>query len=295
MTDVLDELEQLQATPRQLLEQILRKRAREAVDGLQTDATYQRLVGWLAGFIGLANLRGRVQVLTEADRLPRQVGTTPPPVPPAPVSIDVSPDFPERTPFVFREAIKSIVEREPRLAPDAARVAEAMRRGGFATARSADVRLTKRVQAEIAKMERLGLSTKSTSKVVQRISGWTEAYADTVVETNAATAYTSGRMDQARRPAVKAVAPAFELIGPKDSDTRRNHYFAVGLIAGTDDPIWREFAPPLGYRCRHGLSLVPVMELERRGLIDQFGQVTRYLPPGFEKAHRDPGFANVLS
>ncbi|MGB1016982.1 MAG: hypothetical protein ACPG4T_22785, partial [Nannocystaceae bacterium] len=216
MTDPTKELEQIQATPRELLERILAKRAREAMEGKQTEATFNRLVGWLAGFIGLANLRGRAAVLKEADKLPTRTATTPPPIPPSPVITDVAPDFPERTPFVFKEAIRDMVKREPRLAQDAQRVAQVMRQGGFAAARSADVKLTKRVQAEIVKMEKSGASTRSASKVVQRMTGWTQAYADTVVETNAATAYSAGRMDQARRPAVRSVAPAFELIGPKD-------------------------------------------------------------------------------
>lgn len=295
MTDVIGELEKVQAHPTDVFEATLRRRMREHVGGTQSHATFLKLAGWLMGFIGLSRLRGREVLLREADELARQTGTTPPPVPPAPTIIDVSGGFPEGVPFQFREAIRDIVSRDPRVVQSSAEVAQVMRSGGFSAARLADVRTGERVRDEIAKMERAGTSTKDARKVVARLTGWSEAYADTVVQTNAATAYAAGRMEQAQRPAVRAVAPAFELIGPVDSNTRPNHAAAVGLIAGVDDPIWREFGPPLGYRCRHSLSLVPRRELERRGLLLDGGLVARYLPPGFSKAHRDVGFAQVLA
>ena len=61
------------------------------------------------------------------------------------------------------------------------------------------------------------------------------------------------------------------------------------MIAATDDPVWRQFQPPVGYGCRCSAEFVSVYDLEKRGLIRD-GRVIRYLPPGFAQAHPDAGF-----
>lgn len=291
--DKLDDVEML------ALLRLLAHLAELIAMGEPTGAVTKRLAVWLGAYMGWGWLIGAARTLKEVDGFSSEdqpspevlakVQGAPPPLGVRPVQVDMTEDSPLR----FREAIKALSDRDPRLAANAQAVSNVMRQGGFAAARSATVHMTRRVQAELVRMDVEGRSKGDTAEIVRRLTGWTRSYTDTVVQTNAATAYAQGRFEQARRLGAQ-VAPAFEVIGPKDSIARKNHVAAIGLVAAVNDPIWNELMPPLGYNCRHSVSVVPRAVLKRRGLLSDRGVVKRYEPPGFSGAHRDRGFANVV-
>jgi SPP1 gp7 family putative phage head morphogenesis protein len=191
----------------------------------------------------------------------------------------------------FEEAVSDILEREPALAEGWAAVSELYTtQHGFALAKSADVEITRRVQAVVAQTIREGRAPGAAAEEIAGLGGWTRAYAETVFRTNAATAYTAGTFEQARDPDIAAVMTAFEYLAARDADTRENHAALHGLIAATDDPLWNTYAPPCGYNCRCDLRLVSKYELEEMGLIGPAGQVLRRIPPNFSAGGPDPGF-----
>lgn len=225
----------------------------------------------------IANLNGRRRVLLQADRLPARVAFA-----------DTA-DTPI-TSIPFEEAIENLITRDPRLAEGWRAVAQLYNtEHAFALARSVDQVVTNRVQDAIAQAMRTGQGSVEPEVIIQTLGDWDRAYASTVYRTNANTAYTEGRFEQAKDPEVAEVVPAMEFVSLLDGRTRPNHAAAHGLIAATDDPIWNRFAPPIGFQCRCGAELVSVFDLEDRGLI-RSGKVLRYLPPTFSRAHPDEGF-----
>lgn len=225
----------------------------------------------------LSNLQGRKRMLMEADALRRKA-----------VFNTVIADTVSNV--QFEEAVEDLISREPRLAgtsDELSRLYSTER--VFGAVHAIDINMTMKVQEAIAKLMEGGKATPSPENVLMEITPWTRSYAENVYQTNVATAYTQGRFEQARDPDVSDVVPAMIFQSMDDSDTRPNHRAADGLIAATDDPIWKSFQPPIGYRCRCGTNFVSRFELERRGLI-QDGRVIRYMPPGFSKAHPDKGF-----
>lgn len=309
VTDSVETLEALQDADNDALTRALKKRLDEIArtqtgDPSMTLKTQLQMVGVLSSILTVADVLGRAELLAEVDELARRAGIVPigdalpPDGPPAPPRLPPSgaPGGPARPRFVFREAVRAIEQKEPRLARSAQEIFEIYARGdGFAAMQSADVQLTRRVQRAIVKLEReQGAGAATAARVISEATGWTEGYSETVWRTNMGTGYSQGRVAQARRPEVKAIAPAFELLGPGFSDpgTRDNHAAAVGLVASTDDPIWFEFMPPLGFNCRHSVSLVPRTRFARmRGSMQNVGGFLRKVPSRFREAHRDPGFA----
>lgn len=240
--------------------------------------------------MALADLYGRRRVFLEVDAVERTAYSTPPtfldswPV----TSFAGTPLFPRVT---FAEALKDLVGREPRLAPNAELVAELYStRHAFALARSSELQITERVQKALADLVEQGVTQKKAEAVLQEIGPWTRAYADTVYRTNLNTAYTAGRFQQAADPDVAAVMPAFERFSVRDSNARPNHRAAHGLIAATTDPIWDTAATPSGYGCRCNMRLVSRFELRRRGLLTDAGVVVPFLPPTFGGYHPDKNF-----
>jgi len=270
----------------------------------------------VASTMAVADLLGRRRTILEAEdetgrkmrRLPvpvTTIGGKPKPVEPAvelpelpgaPSAIDaraIEATIPEALVVrgQFREAVDDLLKRNPRLAVGYAAVQEKYAKGHvFAVAKSTEETLTRRVQALVASAIRDGKPPLSATRAIAELGGWTEHYSETVFATNAATAYSAGRMNQARDPDIGEAMPAFELLGRTVPPSRPNHAAAVGLIAGRDDPIWDSFMPPLGYNCTHVVRLVSRPELRRRGLLSETGEVLRYTPPGFENAYPDPGF-----
>lgn len=200
----------------------------------------------------------------------------------------------------FAQIVDELLRLEPRLAGTAEAVAAAYRKGlAFAMAKSASLAVTRKVRNVLASLAAQGKSTKDLGQAVSVIGGWSEAYAETVVRTNLSSAYTTGRMEEVKRPGPASVMSAFEVIGSNDSDTRRgrkedggeNHLAALGLIASVHDPIWETHRPPFGYQCRHTLRAVSKFELRRKGLISDGGVVQRREPKNFSAFAAHPNFA----
>lgn len=183
------------------------------------------------------------------------------------------------SPFVpavrFEEAIDDILTRYPVLAPGYRAVQEAYAKGhAFALAKSTSMVLTKKVQKIMADSVSQGRGLAKTRDVIAQMGDWTRSYSENVYRTNATTAYAQGVRAQAEDPDVLEICPALTFVGRNVPPSRHNHIAAVGLIAGTKDPLWKKYTPPLGYQCL----------LEGQRVSGRFvgGSKTRYLGPAVE-------------
>lgn len=75
-------------------------------------------------------------------------------------------------------------------------------------------------------------------------------YLETVFRTNVMAGYGAGRYRQVTDPAVVAARPFVEYRTTQDSRVRPSHAALDGLRFATDDPSWRNIAPPNGFNCR---------------------------------------------
>ena len=199
------------------------------------------------------------------------------------------------TPFVpFAEAIEALTGRGSVLAETADEVRAAWANDGFAIARSAVRTVTENVKGTITTFLKQdsaltvegairAITGELRSQGVGGIGGFTRAYSDTVFRTATSTAYQEGRAEQATRPAVREVAPAWRFDATEDPDVRPNHLAGNGFVAHTEDPIWKTHAPPLGFNCRCTTVFVSAEETERLGLSDSRGN-----PESFTGRKRAP-------
>lgn len=202
-----------------------------------------------------------------------------------------------RTPFradvSFDKMLESFTSREPRLAIGYESVQQAYSESHvFAVAKSTTLELTMTVQDRLSKAIVTSEGLASTSKAIEEIGDWTNAYAEVVYRTNLATAYNDGIRAQLKDPDVEDVFPAMEFQAILDSATRPTHAAAHGLVAATRDGVWQRLSPPLDYACRCVASPVSRFELEERGLYRN-GAVIPYYPPNFANARADNGFGTA--
>ena len=250
-------------------------------------AAVEELAALFGQTLTLADLMGRRRILLESDA--RRSRT-------AKFSEDdpygiiwTSPVVPNAE---FPEAVDDLLSREPRLAVGYQDVQNLYAtRHAFALAKSTDIVLTKRVQQELTKMIREGEDRFTAQRVIARMGGWSNAYAETVYRTNLATAYSAGRFRQLQDPDVAEIIGALEYNATGDADTRPGHQAAHGLIALPNDPIWHRWSPPAGFQCRCETRLVDAFEIERRGIGAKLRQGPIY-PSTFASAHPDKGFGN---
>ncbi len=188
----------------------------------------------------------------------------------------------------FAQMIADLLARTPKLAATGAEVARIYSVSHvFAAAFSPAMQVTQAVQKTMARLQQQGVDANLAVKTLEQMTGWSRWYAETVFRTNVTTAYAAGRWKQVSDPVVAEVVPAFRYTAVGDSDTRKNHAAADGLIAGLNDPIWERMTPPLGYNCRCTLELVDRFTLERMGLLKADGTVQRLTPPNFAQAAPD--------
>jgi SPP1 gp7 family putative phage head morphogenesis protein len=182
---------------------------------------------------------------------------------------------------IFADALEDLLARDPQAASSLERGAEEMRElyggrrdpttremlypHGFGLALSLDEEVTRRVKGVVANVLRGRVDPPRAAELVRDMGDWTRSYAENVVRTNVATAYSAGRFREARVLADEGVAMGFEFQTAGDTDVRRgraqdngeNHRAMDGIRAREDDPVWQQFAPPLGYQCR--CLLTPVV------------------------------------
>ena len=205
-------------------------------------------------------------------------------------SKDFRPDTIPKVPF--DEAVESLAKREVRLARDVGEVTRAYARRAIPVTTRAEFAVLKRVNKAMADLLKKGVSTPKATQVLEEMTGWSRAYAETTWRTGVANAYTAGRFKKATDPVISKVIGAFKYQAVLDPDVRENHKAAHGLIAGPSDPIWNNFSPPIGINCRCTLRMVDRFELERLGL--RKGQIVkRKEPPNFQDAHADEGFVTA--
>lgn len=235
----------------------------------------------LADLLGRKKLFEEIEERTSKRAFARKIGDlfrTEEPPPPLPK--DPAAGFPgnpeEITPVAhvpFEEAISDLLERTPELAFGFREVQRVFtQERAFALALSVDRVLTDRIQIALARLVSEGATQLGAENEILRLSeeheaGFTRGYVETVYRTNLNTAFTAGRMRQARDPAVRAVVPGFRYDAVGDADTRPNHRALDGMVALQDDPVWEECSPPLGYNCRCTLALATRAEVEAAGVL----------------------------
>jgi hypothetical protein len=204
----------------------------------------------------LADLVGRRRLFLEVDALAKdQIVSFRSTVFPV-INFDTTPVFPK---IDFPKAIDDLVTREPRIAdpktgePRWVAVARTyVEDHAFSIARSTKLNVITNVQRIVTDVLAEGKSREQAIQEIMkaggRAQGWTQAYAETVLQTNLSSAYEAGRFDQMKDPDVIEVAPAAEFLEIGDGDSRENHEAAGGTIAPIDNPIWDRISPPLGFR-----------------------------------------------
>lgn len=85
---------------------------------------------------------------------------------------------------------------------------------------------------------------------------------ETIFATNMQSAYMAGRFDEMMEQAQER--PFWEYVAVMDARTRPAHRAMHGRIFRYDDPGWKAFYPPCGYRCRCRVRNFSQVEIERR-------------------------------
>lgn len=130
-------------------------------------------------------------------------------------------------------------------------------------------------------------------------------YLETVFDTNVAQAYAAGRYQQMTRPDVLAARPFWKYTTAGDYRVRATHKAMDGKVIPADSPIWDEWYPPNGYRCRCSVVSLSQRDVEREGstIITELpqkietkeGQVFELMPDsGFSGSPRTQARADIV-
>lgn len=196
-------------------------------------------------------------------------------------------DMIDRTPVTIRSSAERTAQRISQLYGEG-RVTAFVMSAEQSVTRAAQAFITRALKEGIPAGEAGKSLAMTANEIRKRSADWSGGYARMAFRTNVNTAVTAGRFRQAQDQDIRAVIPAFRYDAVGDSDTRKNHAAADGIIMSVDNRDWNKIAPPNGYQCRCQVSLVSRPELEAMGRIDKYGDVIEdRVPPG---AHPDPGF-----
>lgn len=91
-------------------------------------------------------------------------------------------------------------------------------------------------------------------------------HAETVFDTNIASAYSHGRWEQQRRPGALRLRPFWQYKTIGDKDVRPTHEAMDGRVFPADHEVWRTWYPPNGFRCRCSIFSLSRRDVEREGI-----------------------------
>ena len=96
--------------------------------------------------------------------------------------------------------------------------------------------------------------------------GITPFQADNIFRTNVQTAYNVGHYRSMTDPAVMAARPYWQYDAVNDFKTRPSHLAMDGRVFRADSPVWDEWYPPNGFKCRCGVRSLSARQVESMGL-----------------------------
>ncbi len=130
------------------------------------------------------------------------------------------------------------------------------RKDAFTVSGTADLRLIQKIRDELAATLHQGATPaqfKATAAKLTSAAGVQELNAftlDTVFTTNMQKAYSLGRYEQLKEPAVMDALPFWEYMTVGDDRVRPEHAVLDGFQALNNDPVWNKIYPPNGFNCR---------------------------------------------
>jgi SPP1 gp7 family putative phage head morphogenesis protein len=171
------------------------------------------------------------------------------------------------------------------------------RKDAFTLAGAADVRLIEKIRDELANVAQKGETVEQFEAAVNALTddagmARLDAFTlDTAFNTAMQRAYSLGRYDQMKDPAVATVLPYWQYWTVGDMRVRPEHAVLDGFTARAEDPVWMKIYPPNGFNCR--CSVVPILASEAPDGADEPGYSR--LPALAVALVPQPGFAKVFA
>lgn len=96
--------------------------------------------------------------------------------------------------------------------------------------------------------------------------GVTPFQAENIFRTNVQTAYNVGHYRGMTDPAVKKLRPYWRYDAVNDQKTRKSHLAMDGKVYPADSPVWDEWYPPNGFKCRCIVTTLSERQVRELGL-----------------------------
>lgn len=106
----------------------------------------------------------------------------------------------------------------------------------------------------------------NTFLIAKGYEGLTKFQADNIFRTNIQTAYNVGHYKHMTEPMVMKLRPYWQYVAVLDRGTRLTHRAMNGKVFRADDPIWDQWFPPNGYKCRCTVVTLSERQVKQRGL-----------------------------
>jgi SPP1 gp7 family putative phage head morphogenesis protein len=175
-------------------------------------------------------------------------------------------------PMTFEEAMEYFKEKVPMRADEYYKLEDDAKALAFTVSHIASLDMLDGIKKEIVKAIEEGSTLaefEKNAKDVLAKHGWIGPVpyrADNVFRTNIQTAYMVGRYKQMTDPDVASVRRYWMYDAINDSRVRPTHLAMDGKVYPMNHPVWDEWYPPNGYRCRCSVIALTQEEVRRMGL-----------------------------
>ncbi|MDI3480800.1 MAG: hypothetical protein PWQ97_455 [Tepidanaerobacteraceae bacterium] len=172
----------------------------------------------------------------------------------------------------LKDVIEYFKNKIPMNSAEFYKLAQDVRVNAFTISHITLLDVLKDLQNELTKAISQGLTLddfKKNSKDILQRRGWTGPLpykADNVYRTNIQTAYMVGRWKQMTDPAVIRHRKYWMYDAINDTRTRPTHLAMDGKVYPAEHPVWDQWYPPNGFRCRCSVISLTEEDVKRMGL-----------------------------
>lgn len=182
----------------------------------------------------------------------------------------------------FREAIDFFKDKVILTPDEFEKIANEYKSLAFTVSGYSKVEVLKKFYDEILKAMENGTTMDEFKKnmdtflVAKGYKGLTNFQADNIFRTNIQTAYNAGHYKQMTEPMVMKLRPYWQYVAVLDKGTRLTHRGMNGKVFRADDPIWDQWFPPNGYKCRCTVITLSERQVKQKGL-EVLDEVPKYV------------------
>lgn len=174
--------------------------------------------------------------------------------------------------FIFKEAVEFLKKKKPLTTEEYQTLSDECRAKAFSVSGYTSLEILQKFLDELTEACEQGKTQREFRETMNDFlerngyQGLNPFHSDVIFRTNMQMAYNAGHYKSMTQPETMRLRPYWKYVTAGDGNVRETHARMDGRIYRADDPIWKVWYPPNGFRCRCMVVSMTEKQVQRSGI-----------------------------